>query len=111
MTFLAIVGAVILMAASAPAGITGITDPSCRGILHGVAKNAGNQPVPGIRLVLWPIGVDLDYVLPTATSNEAGTYSFEHVCAGRFTVLLMTSEPDTRRKLGVTCWAISARRR
>jgi hypothetical protein len=85
MAFLAIIGAVILMAASAPAGIT---DPSCRGILHGVAKNAGNQPVPGIRLVLWPIGVDLDYVLPTATSNEAGTYSFEHVCAGRFTVLV-----------------------
>jgi len=85
MKFLAIVGVVILMAASV---LAGITDPSCSGILHGVARNAENQPVPGIRLVLWPIGVDLDYVLPTATSNEAGTYSFEHVCAGQFTVLV-----------------------
>ena len=85
MNFLAMVGVVVVMAASAPAGIT---DPSCSGILHGIAKNAEDQPVPGIRLVLWPVGVDLDYVLPTATSNEAGAYSFEHVCAGRFTVLV-----------------------
>jgi hypothetical protein len=85
MNFLAIVGVVVVMAASAPAGIT---DPSCSGILHGIAKNAEDQPVPGIRLVLWPIGIDLDYVLPTATSNQAGAYSFEHVCAGRFTVLV-----------------------
>ena len=43
---------------------------------------------PGIRLVLRPIGVDLDYILPSTKSNEAGAYSFEHVCAGRFTTLV-----------------------
>jgi hypothetical protein len=85
MKFLAIIGVVVLVAASTPAEIIA---PSCSGILHGVAANARNQPVSGIRLVLWPIGVDLDYVLPTTTSNQAGAYSFEHVCAGRFTVLV-----------------------
>jgi hypothetical protein len=85
MKLLAIVWVVVLMAASAPAEIT---DPSCSGTLHGVAENAEHQPVPGIRLVLRPIGVDLDYILPTTTSNEAGAYSFEHVCAGRFSVLV-----------------------
>ena len=98
MKFLAIVGVVVLMAANAPAGIT---DPSCRGILHGVATNAEDQPVPGIRLVLWPIGVDLDYVLPTTTSNQAGAYSFEHVCAGRFTVLV----DDERVGYPPTIWS------
>jgi len=85
MKFLAIWGVVVLMAACAAAGIT---DPSCRGILHGVATNAENEPVPGIRLVLWPIAVDPDYVRPTTTSNEVGAYWFEHVCAGLFTVLV-----------------------
>jgi hypothetical protein len=65
-----------------------ITDPSCSGVLHGIAENTEHQPVPSIRLVLRPIGIDLDYILPTTTSNEAGAYSFEHVCAGRFTVLV-----------------------
>jgi hypothetical protein len=85
MKVLVIVGVVILMAAWAPAEIT---SPSCNGTLHGVAANAENQPVPGIRLVLWPIGVGPDYILPATTSNEAGAYWFEHVCAGRFTVLV-----------------------
>ena len=61
MKFLAILGVVVLMAACAAAGIT---DPSCSGILHGVATNQENEPVPGIRLVLWPIAVDPDYVRP-----------------------------------------------
>lgn len=85
MKFLAIFGVVVLMAACAAAGIT---DPSCSAILHGVATNAENEPVPGIRLVLWPIAVDPDYVRPTTTSNEVGAYWFEHVCAGLFTVLV-----------------------
>ena len=89
MRHLAVVVVVLLMApmaaASAPAKIT---DPSCSGILHGVAANAENQTVPGIQLMLWPIGGDLGYILPTTTTNEAGAYWFEHVCAGRFTVVV-----------------------
>jgi len=65
-----------------------ITDSTCNGILHGVASDAANQPVPGIQLMLWPIGIDVDYILPTTTTNEAGEYWFEHVCAGRFTVVV-----------------------
>ncbi len=74
-----------LLAASASAMIT---DPTCSGILHGVASNVTNQPVPGIRLMLWPIRIDLDYILPTTTTNEVGEYWFEHVCEGRFTVVV-----------------------
>jgi len=96
MKLLAIVAVVILMATSAPAGIT---DPTCSGILHGVAKNVENQPVPGIRLVLWPIGADPDDALPTATSNEVGAYSFGHVCAGRFTLLVDDERAGYRPKV------------
>jgi hypothetical protein len=65
-----------------------ITDPSCGGILHGIASNSANQPVPSIQLMLWPIGVDLGYVLPHITTSASGEFWFEHVCVGRFTVVV-----------------------
>jgi hypothetical protein len=79
----ALVGMALLTASASAM----ITDPTCSGILHGVASNVTSQPVPGIRLTLWPIGVDLGYILPTTTTNE-GEYWFEHVCEGRFTVVV-----------------------
>jgi hypothetical protein len=82
---LAILCALLLISSSAPAAIT---EASCTGVLHGIAENGEHQAVPGIRLVLWPIGVDLGYILPTTRSHEMGAYAFEHVCAGRFTVLV-----------------------
>jgi len=85
MKLLAALCALLLISAIADAKIT---DPSCGGVLHGVAKNAELQPVPGVKLVLRPIGVDFGYILPTTKSDDAGAYTFEHVCAGRFTVLV-----------------------
>lgn len=79
------VASMVLIATSAFAQIT---DPTCSGVLRGVASNSKNEPVPGIRVMLWPLGVDLGYVLPRTTTTEAGEYSFERVCTGRFTVVV-----------------------
>jgi hypothetical protein len=79
---------VVLIAATAATASAKITDPTCNGILYGIAVNGENQTVSGIRVMLWPIGVDLGYVLPTTKTTEAGEYSFEHVCAGRFSVVV-----------------------
>jgi hypothetical protein len=65
-----------------------ITDPSCGGVLHGIASDSANQPVSGIQVVLEPVGVDLGYVLPRTTTSNIGEYWFNHVCAGRFTVVV-----------------------
>lgn len=82
---LAIIVMALLIATSATAMIT---DPSCGGGLHGIASNSANQPVTGIQVVLWPVGVDLDYILPRTTTSAIGEYWFEHVCAGRFTAVV-----------------------
>jgi len=65
-----------------------ITDPSCKGVLHGTAVSEDGRPVAGIRLVLEPLGVDLGIFVPTTRTSEVGEYRFENVCAGRFTVLV-----------------------
>ncbi len=61
---------------------------SCSGVLHGVALDSQDQPVSGVRLELWPIGVDLAYILPTTKTTDAGEYSFGNVCPGRFIVVV-----------------------
>jgi protocatechuate 3,4-dioxygenase beta subunit len=59
----------------------------CRGIVHGIVSDQRGRPVPGTRVVLSPVGVDLDFVLPEAETNQLGEYRFAHVCPGRYTVL------------------------
>lgn len=79
---------VAILALTAASAAAQITDPTCAGVLYGVASNTQNMPVPGIRLMLWPIGVDLGYVLPRTKTGAVGEYSFENVCTGRFTVVV-----------------------
>lgn len=84
---LLVIAAVALIVTSTQAQAR-INDPSCKGALHGIAITEENQRVVGVNLVLYPIGVDLGYVLPTTITNVNGEYRFEHICEGRFTVLV-----------------------
>lgn len=68
-----------------------ITDDNCNGVLHGVATNEQQQTVSGLTLVLFPL-FDVDYVLPTTKTGEHGEYRFDHVCDGRFTVLIQDQQ-------------------
>jgi len=79
---------VAVLALTAATAFANITDPKCNGVLHGVALNADGQPVPRVQLMLLPLGIDVDYVLPTTTTDQAGAYRFENVCPGRFTVVV-----------------------
>lgn len=65
-----------------------ITDPSCGGVLHGIASDSANQPVSGIQVMLEPVDVDLGYILPRTTTSNIGEYRFNHVCEGRFAVVV-----------------------
>jgi len=87
----------ILITSSA---LANITDDNCKGILKGMAMNEQRQSVAGVTLVLYPIGVDLGYVLPTTNTDEHGAYHFDHVCEGRFTVLVQ----DERAGYAMPLW-------
>src|SRR5690242_16060902 len=59
----------------------------CRGIIHGIVSDQRGRPIPRARVVLSPLGVDLDLVLPEAETNQLGEYRFDHLCPGTYTVL------------------------
>lgn len=75
-----------------------IQSPSCSGVIHGIVSDRTGQPVGGITVVAWPLGVDLGAMLPRLKTNQGGEYSFEHVCPGRYAVLAEDAEagyPDS----------------
>lgn len=78
---------IVLAAFFTASSFAGVTDDNCKGVLKGVAANEEQQPVSGVTVVLFPL-FDVDYVLPTTRTNERGEYHFDHVCDGRFTVLV-----------------------
>lgn len=73
--------------ASSNAHAQNAKSPQCSGVIHGIVSDQRGRPVPGTRVVLSPLGVDLDLVLPEAETNQLGEYRFEHVCLGRYAVL------------------------
>ncbi len=68
-------------------GQSAIQGPDCSGVIHGVVVDFSGQPARGMRVVAWPLGVDLGAMLPYAETDQAGQYRFEKVCPGRYTVL------------------------
>ena len=64
-----------------------VQDTRCHGTIHGVVTAHDGRPVSGLSIVLWPVGIDIDLVLPRLETNARGEYRFEQICAGRYTVL------------------------
>jgi hypothetical protein len=73
-------------------GQHGMQGPRCTGVVHGTVFLQGERPANGLDVDLYPIGVGLGYVLPHMKTDEAGGYSFEHVCPGKYTVLADDAE-------------------
>jgi len=67
---------------------TVIQDAQCNGVISGKVLDAAGQPVKGITVVAWPLGVDLAAILPQITTDETGAYRVEHVCPGRYAVVV-----------------------
>jgi hypothetical protein len=83
-----VLGVILALALTVATASANITDPKCNGVIHGVALNQDGQPVRRIQLMLLPMEVDVNYILPRAITNEMGAYRFENVCSGRFTVVV-----------------------
>lgn len=64
-----------------------IQGPQCAGVIQGVVADNERQAVEGIKVVAWPLGVDLGVILPNVRTDEAGKYRFVGLCPGRYTVL------------------------
>ena len=76
----------LLLAPGAFAHGANFTGGACKGVIHGVLIDAHGQPVGDMELTLYPLGVDLAYILPVTKSDGAGRYKFETVCPGTYTV-------------------------
>jgi hypothetical protein len=63
-------------------------DPQAKGVVHGVVLRENGEPVPNFTAVLEMLGVSLGYMLPTMKTNERGEFRFEHLCPGRFAVVV-----------------------
>src|SRR5215469_4372437 len=65
-----------------------IQGPECSGVIHGAVFGRSGHRMKGITVVAWPLGVDLAALLPSVATDETGEYRFEHVCPGRYTVVV-----------------------
>jgi hypothetical protein len=64
-----------------------VQSPQCAGVIQGVVSDNQGQAVRGIKVVAWPLGVDLSVMLPNVRTDEAGKFRFEELCPNRYTVL------------------------
>ena len=65
-----------------------IQSPECSGVIRGKVLDPAGLPVTGITVVAWPLGVDLGAILPQMTTDETGAFRVEHVCPGRYAVVV-----------------------
>ena len=66
-------------------------DPQAKGVVHGVVVQENGDPVPNFTAVLEKLGVSLAYLLPQMKTNDRGEFRFEHLCPGRFAVVVENS--------------------
>ena len=65
-----------------------IQSPECNGIIHGAVFDRSGQRAKGLKVIVWPLGVDLASLLPSNVTDEKGEYRFENVCPGRYAVVV-----------------------
>jgi hypothetical protein len=70
-----------------------VQSPQCAGVIQGVVSDNQGQAVRGIKVVAWPLGVELGVMLPNVRTDETGKYRFEELCPNRYTVL-----PDDEKR-------------
>lgn len=67
---------------------TAIQRPTCTGVIHGIVFDPSGERVKGIFVEAWPLGVALSGNLPSVETDREGNYRFEHVCPGKYTVVV-----------------------
>jgi hypothetical protein len=79
---------VLLLLAFSPATRACFEDPQAKGVVHGVVLQENGEPVANFTATLEMLGVSLSYLLPQMKTNERGEFRFEHLCPGRFAVVV-----------------------
>src|SRR5215475_4676486 len=67
---------------------TVIQRPTCIGVIRGLVFDRSGDRVSGIVVQAWPLGVGVSGSLPSVETDKEGSYYFEHVCAGRYSVVV-----------------------
>lgn len=65
-----------------------IQRPECVGVISGAVFDRSGHRMAGTTVVAWPLAVLVEGILPSAATDETGEYRFEHVCPGRYTVVV-----------------------
>lgn len=71
-----------------------IQSPNCTGVIHGTVSDPEVRPAKNLRVDAWPLGVDLDVMLPETTTDHSGRYGFKQLCPGRYTVAPADPQAD-----------------
>ena len=77
----------LIVASQVAAQPTVIQGPKCTGIIHGIVYDLSGQRAVGVRVIAFPVGVQLGALLPTTNADHDGLYRFDHVCHGKYTVM------------------------
>ena len=84
---IALAGVLLLLAFPATARPC-FEDPHAKGVVHGVVLQQNGEPAGNFTAILDMPGISLSYVLPRRKTNDRGEFRFEHLCPGRFAVLV-----------------------
>jgi hypothetical protein len=92
--FVLILLAIAISSAPSASAQSIIQGHDCSGTIRGSVQTPDGKPAPGITVTAWPYNQRFDGLLPQMTTNSAGQFRLEKVCAGKFAVL-----PNDREKL------------
>jgi len=78
----------LLSATARVEGESPIQNSQCSGVIQGIVYQPSGQPLVDAIVVADPVGVDLGVLLPDTRTDQNGEYRFEHLCNGRYAVIL-----------------------